>query len=132
MKSSNILEFTFITFIVMIFLLSLFFSNSNFISLNNIAYGILFLLLIITIRPESTVIDKIAIKVTEAKPSADYVSVKKVIEGVESQKHNKRENVQESLTNILNLVSQNPESIVVDNIVNLAIKESASNTQQQD
>ena len=46
------------------------------------------------------------------------------------QKHNKGENVQESLTNILIQVSQNPESIVVDNIVNLALKESASNTQQ--
>src|SRR5215211_5525300 len=77
-------------------------------------------------------IDKIAIKVTEAKPSADYVSVKKVLERMALQKQNKGgENVQESLTNIFNQVSQNPESKVIDNIVNQALKESASNTQQQ-
>jgi tetratricopeptide (TPR) repeat protein len=76
-------------------------------------------------------IDKIAIKITEAKPSVDYVSLKKVLEKLALQKENKGENVQESLTQILNQVSQNPENIVVDNIANLALKESSSNTQQQ-
>ena len=46
------------------------------------------------------------------------------------QKENKGENVQESLTNILNQISQNPESKVVDNIANIALKVSSSNTQQ--
>jgi tetratricopeptide (TPR) repeat protein len=118
------------TFIISIIIFStLFFSYSNPTSLNTIAYG--------SFSPSSLsgenqqLIDKIAIKITEAKPSADYVSVKKVLERLALQKQNKGENIQESLTKILNQVSQNPESKVVDSIVNLALKESPSNTQQQ-
>ena len=47
------------------------------------------------------------------------------------QTQNKGGDVQESLTNILNHVSQNPGSKVVENIVKLALKENASNTLQQ-
>ena len=122
---SNIFVFTFIIFLIS---LSLFFLYSNPSSLNNIVYGS---------SPSSSLlgqnqqlIDKIAIKITEAEPSADYVSVKKVLERLVLQKQNKGRNV-ESLTNILNQVSQNPGSKVVDNIGNLELKESSSNTQQQ-
>ena len=131
MKSSSIFGFTFIILIIIFSSSLLFFSYSNPTSINNIAYGSSSSSSSSLSGQNQQLIDKIAIKVTEAKPSADYVSVKKVIERVALQKHNKGGNVQESLTNILNQVSQNPESIVVDNIVNLALKESASNTQQQ-
>ena len=122
---SNIFVFTFIIFLIS---LSLFFLYSNPSSLNNIVYG--------SSSSSSLsgqnqqLIDKIAIKITEAEPSADYVSVKKVLERLVLQEHNKGGNV-ESLTNRVNQVSQNPGSKVVDNIVNLALKESSSNTQQQ-
>ena len=136
MKGSSIFGFTFrifntiIIFIIIFSSSLLFFSYSNPTSLNTIAYGS-------SSSPSSLsgqnqqLIDKIAIKITEAKPSADYVSVKKVLETLALQKQNTGGNAQESLTKIFNQVSQNPKSIVADNIANLALQESASNTQQQ-
>ena len=123
MKSS-ILGFT----LIFIIFSSLFFSYSNPTSLNTIAYGSSSLSLS---SQNQKIIDKVTIKVTEAKLSANYISVKKVLERLALQTQNNGENVQESLNKILNQVSQNHESKVVDKIANLTLEESFSNTQQQ-
>jgi hypothetical protein len=83
MKSS-IFGFTFIIFITIFSSLLLFLSYLNPISLNTIAYG--------SSSSSSLsgqnqqLIDKIAIKNIDAKPSADYVSVKKILERLALQK----------------------------------------------
>jgi tetratricopeptide (TPR) repeat protein len=129
MKNS-IFRFTFIIIFIIFLSSSLFSLYSNPNPVINITYGSSSSS---SISGENQqLIDKIAIKITDAKPSADYISVKKVLERLALQEQNKGGNAQESLTKILNQISLNlGESKVVDKIVNLALKESSSYIQQQ-